>query len=395
MVGMRGADEDARKDFREAQRDQFTQEQAVHLAVSASSDRPFRERLVQFWANHFTVSITRGEVVGVAGSFEREVIRRHLDGHFADLLVASTRHPAMLAYLDNFRSTGPDSRAGRRSGKGLNENLAREVLELHTLGVHGGYDQDDVEALASLLTGWSLDIGEGGANRVRMALGGAPTSSGAYQFHDHRHQPGAKTLLGVRYAQGGEEEGIAALRDLAAHPATAHHVATKLVRHFVADEPPPAAVARVEQAFVDSDGHLPTVAEAVIRSPEAWGEPLSKLKTPRDLVVSTARALGYADQGDAMLQSLRFLGQLPYQAPSPKGWPDTAAAWLGPEAVLSRVEWAEEVARHTPTHAEQAGELAQDLLGPVLSRRTQRAIARAEGTEALTTLLASPEFQRR
>lgn len=395
MVGMRGADETARKEFRDAQRERFIQEQTVHLAVTATTERPFRERLVAFWANHFTVSITRGEVVGVAASFEREVIRRHLDGTFADMLVASTRHPAMLAYLDNFRSTGPDSPAGRRTGKGLNENLAREVLELHTLGVNGGYDQDDVEALAALLTGWSLDIGEGRMNRLRLAMGGAPQSSGAYQFHDFRHQPGPKTLLGTRYAQGGEEEGIAALRDLAAHPATARHVATKLVRHFVADAPPEAAVRRVEAAFLDSDGHLPTVAGAVVDCPEAWADPLAKLKTPRDLVLSTARALQYTDQGEAMLQSLRFLGQLPCQAPSPKGWPDTAAAWLGPEAVLSRVEWAEEVARHTPSHAERADDLAHDLLGPVLSRRTSRAIARASGTEKLTTLLASPEFQRR
>lgn len=377
LASMRGASESDRRSTREAIRDAFVHEQATHLEASAASGAPFRERLVAFWANHLTVSIVRREVTALAGAFEREVIRPGLDGHFAQMLEASARHPAMLAYLDNARSIGPSSRAGVRSGRGLNENFARELLELHTLGVDGGYAQDDVEALASLLTGWGLD-------RDRTA---------GFTFHTARHEPGPKTLLGVTYPGTGEPDGLAAVRALALHPSTADHLATKLVRHFVADEPPADAVAHVSAAFTASGGHLPTVHRALVELPAAWQGPLTKLKTPRDLVLSTARALGHVEQGPGMLASLRQLGQLPCEAPSPQGWPDTAQAWLGPEAILARLEWASLVARATPQQDVSA--LATAVLGPVLSRRTEQALASERGTDALATLIASPEFQRR
>lgn len=388
MAEARMANEDSREMFKEETRDAFQEEQALLLSAAASSATPFRERLVAFWANHFTVSITRKEVVGVAGAFEREVVRAHLDGRFDEMLVASTRHPAMLGYLDNFRSTGPDSPVGRRTGKGLNENLAREVLELHSLGVGGGYGQADVEALARLLTGWSLDLGEPSAFWPMPGSAG----TGGFAFHAARHQPGPITLLGKTYGGGGEQDGLAALRDLAHHPSTARHVARKLARAFVADDPPAAAVAALESAFVASGGHLPTVHAALVELPQAWTDPLPKLKTPWDLVLSTARMLGGSD-GQLLLKSLRHLGQMPYQAPSPKGWPDEAVAWAGPEAVLARLEWAEMVSRNAPPTDPVA--LAQDALGPVLTPRTAHAMEKAGWRDGLALLLVSPEFQRR
>ncbi|HHO50205.1 MAG TPA: DUF1800 domain-containing protein [Deltaproteobacteria bacterium] len=376
-ASLRGAGEDERASIRASIRDRFVGEAAVHLEVAAASEAPVRERLVAFWANHLTVSITRRQVTALVGSFEREVIRPGLSGTFAQLLEASARHPAMLAYLDNARSIGPTSRVGARQGRGLNENFARELLELHTLGVDGGYTQGDVEALAALLTGWGL------AREPREG----------FAFSGWRHEPGPQTLLGEVYARGGEADGIAAVQALAVHPSTARHLATKLVRHFVADDPPAPAIAIVEEAFVGSGGHLPTVHRAVIGLDMAWRAPLTKLKTPRELVLSAARALERPDQGREMITALHRLGQLPCEAPSPQGWPDTAEAWLGPEAILARLDWATHLARSTPGRDVET--LSEAVLGPVLSRRTARALASERGDRALATLLASPEFQRR
>lgn len=380
LAAMDGAESEAKKVRRMAARDAFADEQATHLVVAATSTTPFRERLVAFWANHFTVSAQRGAIVGIVGAFEREVVRGNLDRSFADMLVDSTRHPAMQLYLDNHRSVGPGSRAGTRQGKGLNENLAREVLELHTLGVDGGYTQADVEGLAKILTGWGIAKGKRGA------------VPGTFHFEPRRHEPGAKTLLSRTYPEG-MDGGTRALRDLAAHPATATHLATKLARHFVADDPPRSAIAALEAAFRDSGGHLPAVHRALVALDEPFGAPLAKVKTPYDLVVSTARALGHTDAGPAMLAGLKYLGQLPYQAPSPQGWPDAAEPWLGPEAILGRLDWVAEAAR--TTRPVDVPALAADVLAPVLTDGTARAIAQASGADALALFLASPEFQRR
>ena len=374
----RGAGEEERREVRRQIRDRFAAEAAVHLEVAAGTEAPLHERLVAFWANHFTVSIRRGQVTSVAWSFEREVVRRHLGGTFEQMLLASTRHPAMLAYLDNLGSIGPDSRAGQRRGRGLNENLAREILELHTLGVQGGYGQADVEALAQLLTGWSLDPDTGEAT-----------------FYPHRHQPGPKVLLGTTHEGEGERDGVAALAALAHHPSTARHLATKLARHFVADEPPPAAVEEIEAAFLDSGGHLPAVHRAILGLEAAWSPALTKLKTPWELVVSTTRALAQRREGTGrwMLSSLRAMGQLPYQAPSPQGWADVAAEWLGPEAMLGRLDFVARAAAVAPLV--EAGARAESVLGPILGTATRRALASEGGTDAVAILLASPEFQRR
>ena len=380
LAAMSGPESQAKKQRRQAAKEAFKEEQATHLVVAATTPTPFRERLVAFWANHFTVSAQRGAIVGIVGAFEREVVRGNLDRSFADMLVASTKHPAMQLYLDNHKSVGPRSRAGVRQGKGLNENLAREVMELHSLGVDGGYTQADVEGLAKILTGWGIATGRRGGD------------AGTFTFEPRRHEPGAKTLLGRRYAEG-EGAGERALRDLAAHPATARHVATKLARHFVADDPPASAVASLASAFRKSGGHLPAVHRALVALDEPFAAPLSKVKTPYDLVVSTARALGHDDAGAAMLAALKYLGQLPYQAPSPQGWPDTAEAWLGPEAMLGRLDWVAEAARTSSPRDVSA--LAADVLGPTLGEGTARSLASTTGSEALALFLASPEFQRR
>jgi len=382
-------DPDARKQLMMAARGRYIEEAGLHLQVAADSERPFRERLVAFWSNHFTVSVARREVLGVAAGFERDVVRSNLDGSFADMLQASTQHPAMLAYLDNLKSTGPRSFAGRAKEMGLNENLAREVLELHTLGVNGGYDQDDVRALATLLTGWSLEMEGGISARMQLAMGGDPSFTGGYGFHDRRHEPGAKKLLGTTYPEG-EGGGVRALRDLAVHPSTARHVATRMARHFVADDPPESAVQALEDAFRGSEGDLPTVHRALVDVSEAWEAPLGKVRRPWDLVVATARALELEGVGEGMVAGLKELGQLPWGAPSPKGWSDDAMDWTGPEQVLGRIEWLEQVVDRVGRRSGLA--VAEAAFGPVLSETTRRALERDDD---LLVALACPEFQRR
>lgn len=372
--------------IRESFRETYRQEATARLAVQATTDTPFRERLVAFWANHFTVSVQRPVVLGTAGAFEREAIRPHVTGRFVDMLGAVARHPAMLVYLDNGQSFGPDSLIGLRQHRGLNENLAREMLELHTLGVDGGYTQADVTEFAKILTGWSL---------VPPRF----PEAGQFRFFPQIHEPGPKTLLGVRYPEAGPEEAEAAFQALARHPATARHIATKLARHFIADMPPPAAVERLARVFRDTDGDLGAVSAALIEQPEAWTDPLAKVKTPHEFVVAVARAVGVPDrnddQGQAMLAASRRLGQAPFNAPSPAGWPDTAGDWISPESVLRRADWAMALAQRVATS--QAPEtLFAATIAPVASKTTAETVTRAPSrADAIGLVLASAEFQRR
>lgn len=275
-----------------------------------------RERLVWFWSNHFCVSMDKGGLVRViAGSYEREAIRRHVTGSFAAMLMATTRHPAMIGYLDNGRSIGPNSPAGRRQNRGLNENLAREILELHTLGVNGGYAQADVTAFATMLTGWTI---------------GQPNDPDAvpfrFRFNPRTHEPGPKTVLGRTYAQG-EEGGLTLLGDLARHPATANHIATKLIRHFVADQPPQALISSVSKAFSSSSGDLKATMRALVEA-ELWTLPETKLRQPVEWVVALHRGLGLAPDIGRIQRALNVLGQPTWRATSPKGFPDETAPWL-------------------------------------------------------------------
>jgi uncharacterized protein (DUF1800 family) len=372
--------------------------QVLARAQSAAlTTRPFAERLVFFWSNHFAVSADKGAVYGVAGALENEAIRPHLGGRFFDLLLAVEQHPAMIAFLDNQYSVGHDSPlatlAARRnlgSAKrnfGINENLAREILELHTLGVGGGYTQQDVTAFAQILTGWSIGGGKG-----RLA-GGAP---GRFYFRENLHEPGPKTLLGKTYREDGQQQGEAALADLSRRAATAHFIATKLVRHFVADDPPAAAVERVARAFDKSDGNLPQVYAALIDSAEAWQTDMQKFKTPQDFMFSTLRALDISPQRpEEVIRSFEQLGQRQYTPGSPAGWPDIAKSWDGSDALMHRILWASRVAARYEQGLDPV-DVAAASLGNYARPETVTALKRASsGTQALALLLMSPEFQRR
>jgi uncharacterized protein (DUF1800 family) len=385
----------------------------AHLATPATSTRPFAERLALFWANHFTVSGAKPTTRGVVGAFEREAIRPNIAANFEVLLKAAVQHAGMLRYLDNDQSAGPDSpvvkRLARRPANaeerlprlsGLNENLAREVLELHTLGVSGGgpsyglwggYTQADVTAFAAVLTGWRVPL-----NVLLRDMADGKADEPAARFDASFHQPGSKTVLGQRYAEGPQALGEV-LHALAVHPSTARFIAFKLARHFVADAPPSALVQRLSANFLQTGGDLPSLYRTLVLSPEAWLPQQQKLKTPQEFVISTARLLGL---GDAAFErspdgGVNALGQRVTAAPSPAGWPDRAEDWLGPDAVWKRVEWATRVADRVGKRID-ARALAQSSLGPLLTDATARQIERAaDGPQALALLLLSPEFQRR
>ena len=372
----------------------YVSEATARLRQAVATDRPFVERLTHFWTNHFAVSVDKSLLLGLAGSFEREAIRPNVLGNFSHLLLAVERHPAMLLYLDNHLSVGPHSQAARnlerRSAErkiGINENLAREILELHTLGVGGGYTQADVTTFAEVITGWSIG-GEGG--RWPRA------DPGKFMFRPQLHEPGTKVVLGRRYADDGYQQGVAVLRDLANNRATARFIATKLARHFIADDPPATAVDRAARAFIASSGDLPTVYRALVDSPEAWAQPVAKYKTPSDYIISGFRGLQLpVDAGRAPLAPFEVLGQRTYGPGSPAGWPDRGADWDGASALMKRIEWADAVGQRVGNRRD-AVELAGQLLGETLTSATRTAIAHAaSASQALTLLLAAPEFMRR
>ncbi len=386
---------DARREVGRRARADYAASVAARTNAALTTDTPFVERLVHFWANHFAVSADKLPIVALSGSFEFEAIRPHVLGRFADMLNAIERHPAMLIYLDQAVSVGPASPAGQRIAArgvrkaGLNENLAREIMELHTLGVRSGYTQGDVTELARALTGWTVS----GIARGPGARGGG--EPGRFVFAATVHEPGDRTILGRSYRQGGEAQAAAVLGDLAAHPATARHLATKLARHFAGDTPPPAMVARLETAYLSSKGDLPTVYRAIVASPEAWVAAPPKFRTPWEWTLATYRALGVAQvQPGAIVGLLNQLGQPAWKPGQPVGYDDIAGSWAGPDAVMRRVEAAERFASRAP--AIDAGARAAQLFPAALSAATTQAIDRAESpAQALALLLVSPEMMRR
>jgi len=358
--------------------------------LAVTTPNAFRERWALFWANHFTVSAAKNQAAALVGPFENEAIRPHVFGRFEDLLVASSTHPAMLHYLDQVGSVGPDSPVaqGRQStGKraGLNENLAREILELHTVGVEAGYTQADVTEFARAMTGWGVD-----------GLDGDPERAGEFKFHERMHEPGARMIMGRRYPDGGEDQARAVMRDLAASPHTAHHVSIKLARHFVADDPSPILVERLRRSYLDTGGNLSALAHTLVVSPEAWDPTPQKFKTPYEFLVSAWRATEVTprDMG-AMSAALTSMGQKPFAPPSPKGWAEEAQEWCAPDAIVKRMNWSE---GFSPTACGDRDpmRLADNALGARLTPLVARAISRAETRgEGLSILLMSPEFQRR
>jgi uncharacterized protein (DUF1800 family) len=362
----------------------------ARLRLGASTDAGFRERWTLFWTNHFTVSANKLATAALVGPFEEEAIRPRVFGRFEDLLVASSSHPGMLIYLDQAGSIGPNSQAAQvlaEQGKkrGLNENLAREIMELHTVGVEAGYAQADVTEFARAMTGWSV--------------GGEPDPvdrRGGFLFRERAHEPGTRTIMGRRYAEDGRNQALAAMRDLAANPHTAHHLAVKVARHFVADDPPPALVARLERAWLQTGGHLGEMAKTLVTSPDAWSAAALKFKTPYEFILSSWRAADFVpSDGMTAAQTLAAMGQKAFSAPSPKGWPDEAQVWCAPDAVVKRMVWSEAFAAEAAAQRDPR-QLAVSALGSRLTPLVAATIARAETrAEGLSILLMSPEFQRR
>jgi len=368
--------------------------------AALTTPAPFVERLVHFWANHFAISIDKLPVIGLGGLLEFEAIRPHVLGRFRDMLVAVEQHPAMLLYLDQAQSIGPGSEVMQRFGNrgqmrraGLNENLAREILELHTLGVDGGYTQSDVTELARALTGWTVQGLTRGRGTRFIGLDGPP---GEFRFADMIHEPGQRRIVGRTYYQQGIGQGLAILSDLAAHPRTARHLATKLARHFAGDTPPPALVQRLERTYLDSGGDLPSLYQVLVEAPEVWSAGAAKFKTPWDWSISALRAVGTREmEGQAVAGLMNQLGQPVWRPGSPAGWDDIASAWAGPDALLRRVEAAERIAGRTGDRID-ARRLAERVMPGAVSTKTAEAIARAESPgQGLALLLVAPEFLRR
>lgn len=370
-------------------------EAVARIEAACAADIGFFERLVWFWSNHFCVSADKE--IAMAGAYEREAIRPQVLGHFGDMLQLVESHPAMLFYLDNVQSMGPNSIAGINRDKGLNENLAREILELHTLGVRSGYSQADVTSFANVLTGWSwVDPNE-------------PERGGEFLFNRRLHEPGDEIILGKRYAEGGIEQGRAVLADLARHPATARHISQKLARHFVADEPPPALVAKLVKTFRDTDGNLKEVAKTLVLADESWVQTRTKLKHPAEWIVGMLRLTGMQphispggaqpagpSQWPPIGRVLNFhteLGEALWRPPAPNGYGDTEAAWL--DGVARRLDVASEFAAHLPPGSDPL-DLTDRSLGPLASAPTRQAIARAESrAQAFVLLAMAPEYLRR
>jgi uncharacterized protein (DUF1800 family) len=366
-----------------ASREIYRDEVAARYEAAQKAECGFAERLVWFWSNHFAISAAKGaRLRATAGAFEREAIRPHVFGRFADMLLAVEQHPSMIMFLDNHLSIGPNSSAGSRRGRGLNENLAREILELHTLGVNGGYTQADVLALAKIITGWT--IGEKHDGR-----------RGIFDFNPHRHEPGVHKVLTRSYAQAGVQQGQAVLADLARHPSTARLIATKLVRHFVADQPPADLVEHLAKTFEATDGNLAKVSRALVEAPAAWDAPATKLRSPQELLAAMLRATNISLEGPQLVRLLMTLGHQPWSPGGPDGFPDTAAYWLSASGIRARLDVASVVARRADANSDPTMLVGQTL-GPISSKETRSAIASADSrAQGLAILFASPEFQRR
>jgi uncharacterized protein (DUF1800 family) len=359
----------------------FFREAKAHYDGAVRAELGFAERLVWFWSNHFCVN---SDNTVAAGAYEREAIRPHVLGKFVDMLLAAESHPAMLVYLGNAASMGPNSVAGINRDRGLNENLGREILELHTLGVRTGYDQEDVTSFAKVITGWTTYVPD------------TPEHGGEFLFYPRFHEPGPQTVLGKAYRDAGIEQGRAVLRDLARHPATALHIATKLARHFVADEPPPALVETLRLKFIETDGDLWQVSKALVTAPESWAPEQAKLKRPSEWIMTCYRAAGFNGVDPRLAApTMTRLGEPLWRPPAPKGFPDTESDWI--DGIAHRLDTANAIAQN-PRIAERLDPKAmlEAGLGPLASAETRSAVTRAESKQqAIALLVMAPEFQRR
>jgi uncharacterized protein (DUF1800 family) len=373
-------------------RDAAQKEIAARIQNAITTKHDFNERLTYFWSNHFAVSIDKRAASLYAAPMEREAIRPYLNGSFSDMLLAVTQHPAMLLYLDNVRSVGEDSKfvatkqKNPKRASGLNENLAREILELHTLGVKAGYTQTDVTEFARALTGWSVPRRQNSIN-----------ANASFEFYEATHEPGNRRVLGKEYRADGVEQAKRILHDLAMHPATAKHLAFKLARHFVSDTPPEALVDRMAGAYLKHQSRFEPMYHAMIDSDEAWSPQARKFKTPTEFIISAFRSTGTSIQGHerAVYNLLERMGHLPFMSRSPEGYGDTLADWSGPDALFKRLQAAGTLAEWAPRN-HSAYDVAKLSLGTGLDKETITAIQRAESShQALSLLFACPAFQWR
>jgi uncharacterized protein (DUF1800 family) len=386
----------ARQDFNQDVQALYRQAVQARAQSALETQAPFVERMVHFWSNHFCVSADNPQVTAFSGAFERDAIRPHVLGRFEDMLLAAERHPAMLVYLNQVQSIGPNSPAAQRIAMrnpdkvpGLNENLGREIMELHTLGVRSGYTQADVTEFARALTGWTADgIGAGG----RLDDGNPDD----FIFRPQLHEPGPRTILSKTYSQAGEDQARAALIDFARAPQTATHIATKIARHFAGDTPPQPMVDRLATAFVRGKGDLPTLYAALIDSPQAWTPKPLKFKTPWEWTISAMRGLGRDQVGQMQIAGIQTqLGQQVWKPGSPAGWDDVAASWAAPDALLRRVEFSQRLVAPVGDHLD-ARTLWPKLIPASFSPETADQVGRAESPgSALALLLVSPDFLRR
>jgi len=359
---------------------QLVQNEAkIRIEAAVAAEIGFVERLVWFWSNHFCVSADK--ILSMAGAYEREAIRPHVLGRFVDMLTVVESHPAMLVYLDNLESMGPNSVAGINRDKSLNENLAREILELHTLGVRTGYSQDDVTHFANVLTGWTwVGLGE-------------PNHGGEFVFVKRLHEPGEQIVIGKSYPDTGIDQGRAVLADLARHPATAGHIAHKFARHFVADAPPPSLVAKLTKSFTDSDGNLKELAKTLIASEESWTPERTRLKRPSEWIVSALRLTGAQWAVGRIMSGQALLGEPLWRPPAPNGFAEDESTWI--DGLSQRVDIASNFAERVADRLDPVA-LIETGLGRLASAETRDTVARAEGrVQALALLLMAPEFLRR
>ncbi|MFY7863582.1 DUF1800 domain-containing protein [Roseateles sp.] len=374
------------------------------LLRALASPAQLEEVLVDFWFNHFNVYAGKGPVGALVGSYEREAIRPFVFGKFRQMLGAVAKHPAMLIYLDNAQSVGSDSAAVARAqarrarmgegaaprASGLNENYARELMELHTLGVDGGYTQRDVTELARILTGWTVDY------RAVLRAGESQRAS-LFIFDAARHDGGSKHWLGRQVQAAGQQEGEVALDVLAAHPATARHLAFKFAQAFVSDAPPPALVANLAERFLQSQGDLRVLVQSLLSSEQFWSREAfqSKFKSPYRYVLSSLRATGLKlDDAPGALAYLAQAGMPLYGATTPDGFKNVSEAWMNPEALAQRMQWAQRLTRagRSAPGGRLSGDDLQATLGASLSERSRQALATEPADLRLALLLGSPDF---
>lgn len=360
-------------------RGQFT----AHIKQAIKTRTPVLENMLQFWTNHLTVSAANNFVRPIVSPYVREAIAPNIKKRFQDLLWATITHPAMILYLDNQRSVGPNSRLGKRRSRGLNENLAREILELHTLGVKAGYTLSDIQGLAKILSGWTV---QANPNRPHFAQ---------TIFRSAAHEPGTHHVLGKAYSGNGEGQLKSVIKDLARHPKTALHIATKLAQHYISDQPEPAVIKPIRDHYLKTGGDLQSVTEFTFALALEQAHPFKKARSHQSYVIALFRALDIPDKfhGQA-LTILREMGQPMLMPPGPDGWPDTETDWITPQGLNQRIKLAERISQDL--RSTDARDLVSSLFGPLLSEKTRQHVARAESPmQALTLALASPEMNYR